>query len=197
MLRAATLPGAELALSLLRLPGCALADDGRRCACCGCCDTGLGTDAADLARVVDALPDATARAAFIRTLRAVVDWRGQVVTMLDRCYLTRGMPTLLIWGGRDSVVPVAHAHRAHAAMPGSRLRSSTAPGTSPSTPTRAFHRGARGLPPSTQPADWSSEQWRALLRGGRAALVPDDGYGPPGPDYLGAELQAVSERSAT
>ena len=35
--------------------------------------------------MIDALPDATSRQAFLRTLRAVVDWRGQVVTMLDRC----------------------------------------------------------------------------------------------------------------
>ncbi|HZZ97757.1 MAG TPA: alpha/beta hydrolase [Jatrophihabitantaceae bacterium] len=34
---------------------------------------------------------------------------------------TLGMPTMLIWGERDSVLPVEHAHRAHAAMPGSRL----------------------------------------------------------------------------
>jgi hypothetical protein len=74
--------------------------------CCGCPGARLPVDAAvialrmlgsnldqdgpDLLRMVDALPDATARAAFMRTLRAVVDWRGHVVTMLDRCYLTRG-----------------------------------------------------------------------------------------------------------
>ncbi len=28
----------------------------------------------------------------------VVDWRGQVVTMLDRCYLTESVPVQLIWG---------------------------------------------------------------------------------------------------
>src|SRR5688500_2200571 len=53
--------------------------------------TDLGRDADDLLRVFEALPDAPARAAFVRTLRAVVDRRGQVITMLDRCYLTRGM----------------------------------------------------------------------------------------------------------
>ena len=83
--------------------------------------TDLGRDADDMMRVFDALPDASARLAFVRTLRAVVDFRGQVVTMLDRCYLTRGMPTLLIWGERDAVIPYEHARMAHAAMPGSRL----------------------------------------------------------------------------
>ena len=71
--------------------------------------------------MIDALPDGQARLAFIRTLRTAVDWRGQVVTMLDRCYLDGGMPTLLIWGDRDGVIPVAHAYQAHDAMPGSRL----------------------------------------------------------------------------
>ena len=30
-------------------------------------------------------------------------------------------PTLIVWGTRDGVIPVKHAHAAHAAMPGSRL----------------------------------------------------------------------------
>ena len=67
------------------------------------------------------LPDGEAQVAFTRTLRSVVDWRGQVVTLLDRCYLAEAVPTLIVWGDRDGVIPVAHAHRAHEAMPGSRL----------------------------------------------------------------------------
>ena len=31
-------------------------------------------------------------------VRAVVDWRGQVVTMADRAYLTHAMPMCVIWG---------------------------------------------------------------------------------------------------
>ena len=46
---------------------------------------------------------------------------GQVTTMLDRCYLAAEMPTLIIWGERDRIIPVKHAGIAHAAMPGSRL----------------------------------------------------------------------------
>ena len=73
-----------------------------------------------LARYVRLLEPST-RSAFLRTLRSVVDWRGQVVNMLDRCYLTEGIPTLLVWGTDDRVVPSGHALRAHRAMPGSRL----------------------------------------------------------------------------
>ena len=69
----------------------------------------------------DAFPDTAARVAFTRTLRSVVDWRGQVVTLRDRCYLAEAMPIMIVWGTRDAVIPVHHAHVAHAAMPDSRL----------------------------------------------------------------------------
>jgi pimeloyl-ACP methyl ester carboxylesterase len=71
--------------------------------------------------VLRGLPDRDRRAAFTRTLRAVVDRRGQLVTMLDRAYLAEEMPVLVIWGDHDGIIPVEHAHVAHAAMPGSRL----------------------------------------------------------------------------
>jgi pimeloyl-ACP methyl ester carboxylesterase len=119
-LRALTLPGAQATLNLLRLPT-ARWQLGAAITVMRMLDTALGQDAPDLMRAVDALPDGTSRAAFIRALRAVVDWRGQVITMLDRCYLAAGMPTMLVWGSRDAMVPVGHGYRAHAAMPGSRL----------------------------------------------------------------------------
>ena len=137
LLRAASLPGAQLAMAALRLPGRAPAGRESVAEALRLLGGDLGVDAREVLRVIDALPDATARSAFLRTLRAVVDWRGQVVTMLDRCYLTRGMPTLLVWGERDAVVPVEHARRAHDAMPGSRLEIfERTRATSRSTPTR-------------------------------------------------------------
>jgi pimeloyl-ACP methyl ester carboxylesterase len=164
VLRAMTLPGAAMALHLLRLPGARL-QVGVVVAALRALGTGLGQDGADLLRMVDALPDATARAAFIRTLRAVVDWRGQVVTMLDRCYLTRGMPTLLVWGERDAIVPVAHAHRAHAAMPGSRLEVFEGAGHFPfHTDPLRFVAVVEDFLATTRPGTWSAEQWRRLLR---------------------------------
>ena len=69
--------------------------------------------------------------AFLRTLRAGVDLRGQVITMLDRCYLTAGMPTLILWGAQDHVIPVKHALAAHRAMPGSELEIFENSGHSP------------------------------------------------------------------
>jgi pimeloyl-ACP methyl ester carboxylesterase len=170
VLRAMTLPGAALALTLLRLPGARL-QVGAVVAALRALDTGLGQDAPDLLRIVDALPDGTSRAAFVRTLRAVVDWRGQVVTMLDRCYLTRGMPTMLVWGGRDAIVPVHHAHRAHDAMPGSRLEIFDDAGHFPfHTDPQRFVALLEDFLTRTHPARWSAEQWRELLR----APVPVD-----------------------
>jgi pimeloyl-ACP methyl ester carboxylesterase len=183
VLRAMTLPGAAGLLQLLRLPTARL-QVGVAVQLLRLLGTGLGQDAPDLLRMVDALPDATARAAFIRTLRAVVDWRGQVVTMLDRCYLTRGMPTLLVWGSRDAVVPVAHAYRAHLAMPGSRLEVFDGAGHFPfhSDPGR-FVTLVEDFLESTKAARWSAEQWRELLR-------------DPEPGGI-APIHASGERNAT
>ncbi|MFC1420332.1 alpha/beta fold hydrolase [Streptacidiphilus cavernicola] len=165
VLRAASLPGADLMLSSLRLPTARL-QSRLFVQLMRLFDTDLGRDAPDLLNLVDALPDATARSAFIRTLRAVVDWRGQVVTMLDRCYLVRGMPTMLLWGSRDSVLPVGHAHTAHLAMPGSRLEVFEGAGHFPfhSDPHR-FLALLEDFIATTRPSDWSAEQWRRLLRG--------------------------------
>ena len=192
LLRAATLPGAFTALAALRVPGVPLAVSAV-VAVLERLDTGLGVDAEDLRRVVDALPDAQARAAFIRTLRAVVDWRGQVVTMLDRCYLTRGMPTLLMWGSRDSVLPVGHAYQARSAMPGSSLEIFEGAGHFPfhSEPLR-FVRLLEEFVATTSAAEWGVEEWRGLLREGRPAAVSHSE--PPG---YQAELRTASERSAT
>ncbi len=175
VLRLMTVPGATLGLHLLRLPGARL-QVGAVAAALRALDTDLGRDAPDLLRMVDALPDATARAAFIRTLRAVVDWRGQVVTMLDRCYLTRGMPTLLVWGERDAVVPVAHGHRAHDAMPGSRLEVFPGAGHFPFHSDPAlFVALLEDFLATTRPATWSAEQWRELLRRPSPAAPAEQG----------------------
>jgi pimeloyl-ACP methyl ester carboxylesterase len=67
------------------------------------------------------LSDAPTRQAFLRTLRSVVDHRGQAVSALNKLHLTADLPTLLIWGDHDRIIPVAHAYAAHDALAGSRL----------------------------------------------------------------------------
>ncbi|WP_421120290.1 alpha/beta fold hydrolase [Aquihabitans daechungensis] len=67
------------------------------------------------------LTDPETRQAFVKTLRAVIDLSGQSVSAHDRLYLAELLPTLIVWGERDKIIPVSHAHDAHAAMPGSEL----------------------------------------------------------------------------
>ena len=189
VLRLVSLPGAHLMLSALRLPGMRL-QVGLAVRLMKLLDTDLGQDGPDLLNLVDALPDETSRNAFVRTLRAVVDWRGQVVTMLDRCYLTEGMPTMLLWGDRDSVVPVRHAFGAHEAMPGSRLEIFEGAGHFPfHTDPARFVSLIEEFTATTAPAHWSRDRWRDLLREGR----------PDGTRARAVErdLREASERSAT
>ncbi|WP_343572349.1 alpha/beta fold hydrolase [Mycobacterium sp.] len=67
------------------------------------------------------LADQRTRQAFLRTLRSVVDYRGQAVSALGKIHVSDGLPTLLIWGDQDRIIPVEHGYAAHDAMPGSRL----------------------------------------------------------------------------
>ena len=75
----------------------------------------------ELWNTYSSLADGATRRAFLRTLRSVVDYRGQAVTAMARPHLAAQLPVLLIWGERDRVVPVSHGYAAHEALPGSRL----------------------------------------------------------------------------
>ncbi len=167
-LRLASLPLGGEALALLRLPMVlpVLQVAGRALgAIFG--STGLGRDIPDALRILTDLPEPTASSAFTRTLRSVVDWRGQVVTMLDRCYLTESVPVQLIWGDQDAVIPVSHARMAHSAMPGSRLEVFSRSGHFPfhDDPDRFVEVVERFID-STMPADYDQTVLRELLRHG-------------------------------
>ena len=75
----------------------------------------------ELWRSYSSLGDDATRQAFLRTLRAVVDRGGQAVSAANRLNLAAEVPTLIVWGGADPIIPVLHGHEAHAAIPGSRL----------------------------------------------------------------------------
>ncbi len=79
---------------------------------------------ADLGEVMRghaSLSDGDARAAFLQTLRPIVDVRGQRVDAIDRMYLAQSIPFMIVWGERDPIIPVAHWRAAHELVPGSRL----------------------------------------------------------------------------
>jgi pimeloyl-ACP methyl ester carboxylesterase len=119
---------------------------------------------------LEALSTVDARQAYLRTLRSVVDRRGQVVTMLDRAYLAAGVPTWILWGGRDKVISLTHGARACVAMPGSRLVFFPEAGHFPheDEPER-FVALVREFVAQTAPAQFDPERWRRLLRAGSPA----------------------------
>jgi len=133
-----------------------------------CLGTDLGRDTEEILKVFDSLPDSAARRAILRTLRSGVDWRGQVITMLDRAYLTEGMPTLLLWGAHDAIIPVEQAYLAASAMPGSRLEIFEDAGHFPhhSDPKR-FTAVVRAFLDDTAPSRFEPEVWRERLRRGQ------------------------------
>jgi pimeloyl-ACP methyl ester carboxylesterase len=69
-----------------------------------------------------ALADPLGRQAFLRTLRSVVDLRGQTVCAVGRLPgLVGDVPTMIVAGAQDAVIPPVHAQEAHECLPGSRL----------------------------------------------------------------------------
>ena len=75
----------------------------------------------DPSRKASAWSSPEARLAFLRTLRSVVDPRGQTVSAFYVLHSAAGLPTLFIAGAQDRMIPAAHAVAAHAAATGSRL----------------------------------------------------------------------------
>jgi pimeloyl-ACP methyl ester carboxylesterase len=120
LLRSATLPGAEWVLPLLS------AEPLRNAAASIAGVLGrLGLrpahDLQEVARAFASLGDVAARQAFVHTVRGIMDLSGQRVSARDRLYLAAEVPTLLIWGERDRMIPASHGRAANDAMPGSRL----------------------------------------------------------------------------
>jgi pimeloyl-ACP methyl ester carboxylesterase len=119
ILRAATLPGAELFIAATAAVGGVLGKPlGRGLTAIG---RPPSADVAEVARGYASLVDRSRRTAFLATLRGVVGSAGQRVYAGDRLYLAEGMPVLIVWGRRDPIIPVHHGESAHAAIPGSRL----------------------------------------------------------------------------
>jgi len=67
------------------------------------------------------LSDRQTRQSFLRTLRSVVDDRGQTVSAHSRLRVAAEVPIMAIWGDNDKIIPVDHAYAAQAARKDSRL----------------------------------------------------------------------------
>ena len=124
-------------------------------------------DLDEVADIYDSFKDPRTRAAIRHVVRAVVDWRGQIVTMADRAYLTEAMPMCVIWGADDLVIPVEHASNASALAPTARVEIIPNAGHFPHKdhPER-FVKIVRDFIRTTEPARYDRERWRELLDDG-------------------------------
>jgi pimeloyl-ACP methyl ester carboxylesterase len=120
LLRSATLPGAEWVLPLIasswvrgrvEAVGRTFGRIGWR----------ASSDVAEAWNGFTSLADADSRRAFLATTRSVVDPGGQTVTALDHLPMTVEIPTLIVWGTRDRMIPTWHATSANQAIAGSRV----------------------------------------------------------------------------
>jgi pimeloyl-ACP methyl ester carboxylesterase len=171
-LRAATLPLAEYVLPVLfgsvprgagRAVGKVLGKAGIR----------ASANTRGLTEGLESLGSGDARRAFVHTARGVIDPRGQRVDARDRLYLSKGIPTLLVWGERDPIIPLKHGIEAQALMPGSRLETFAGAGHFPfnDDPDR-FVDVLTDFLASTDPADLDDAQIADLLRAGGGNKEP-------------------------
>ena len=54
-------------------------------------------------------------------MRGVIEPGGQTVDATDRLYLAARVPTLIVWGDSDGVIPVSHGYHAHEQIETSEL----------------------------------------------------------------------------
>ena len=120
LLRAATLPGAELVIPAISHPRAvsAISTVSRLAGRIGGDRLAMSDETL---RTLRELQDAETRIAFLATLRSVVDASGQRVSALPKLAAAEHLPTLLIWGDRDPIIPVQHARDAAERIPRSRL----------------------------------------------------------------------------
>ena len=166
LLRAAALPGAEWVLPLLCSSALCDAVDGAA-RLLGRAGLRAGPDLDEVWRSFASLSDPDARQAFIHTVRTVIDIRGQRASAGDRLYLAAEMPTMIIWGEHDPLIPVAHAYSAHERIRGSRLEIFTDAGHFPyrDHPLR-FVEVLLDFMQSTESAQVDEQRWRERLRNG-------------------------------
>jgi pimeloyl-ACP methyl ester carboxylesterase len=183
LLRAMALPGAELTMPVL-FPGFAREWGGaveRFFRARGI----RWARASESWRAYASLTGPENRRAFVHTVRAVIDPGGQSVSAVDRLYLTSEIPTLIIWGDQDRIIPLAHAHAAHQAMPGSRLAIIEGTGHFPQAEEPArFARIVAEFVDETEPSTADRARLVAVMRARASSAAtsgPPAGEEPPGP----------------
>ncbi len=165
LLRAAALPGSELVLPLLAAnrvvnAGASVGGVLRRVG------VRAGPDVEEMWRSFSSLGDVEARAAFVHSLRAVVEPGGQRANATDRLYLAQRTPTMLMWGERDPIIPVRHGRAASEMIPGCRFEVFPDAGHFPHRDEpRRFVKTLTDFIETTEPAKVDDAEFRDLLRG--------------------------------
>ncbi|MEH3132611.1 MAG: alpha/beta fold hydrolase [Mycolicibacterium neoaurum] len=119
ILRLLAAPGAELMMPVIAPPPVLRAGNAVRS---WLTSVGLRSPrGAEIWNAYSSFADSETREAFLRTLRSVVDYRGQSVSALNRLNLREELPVLAIWGEDDNIIPVDHAYSALQARPDCRL----------------------------------------------------------------------------
>lgn len=120
LLRAATVPGAGWVLpviasgwvrSRVETMGRALTSTGWR----------ASSDTTEIWRGFTSLGDGDSRRAFLATTRGVIDPGGQTVSARDHLHLAINIPTLIVWGTKDRMIPAWHATAAHEVIADSQV----------------------------------------------------------------------------
>jgi pimeloyl-ACP methyl ester carboxylesterase len=166
LLRLVTLPFANTAMRAATLPPVRPLVRGSLAALSR---TGLPhtRDLGEVAKVYSLMCDRGGREAVCRVASTVIDWRGQIVRMTDRAYLTALLPVCVIWGSEDDVVPVRHAAIVEAHAPGARVHVFADCGHFPHREQPAqFVRVLNRFVDTTDAAAYHRGRWRALMRRG-------------------------------
>jgi pimeloyl-ACP methyl ester carboxylesterase len=120
LLRAAALPGAELVLPVIASRW--VCDRTRSIArLLAACRIRPSSDITQAWDGFVSLGQAETRRAFLATTRAVIDPGGQTVAASGHLPMRVPIPVLLVWGGRDRIIPAWHASAGQQGFPGSRV----------------------------------------------------------------------------
>jgi len=107
----------------------------------------------DWFRAAELLATRSNRRAVLSLIRGVIGSAGQRVSAADRLHITAHLPVLVIWGERDSIIPVGHARRAERMMPGARVEYFPKSGHFPHLDdSEGFSRVVREFLETTKPA---------------------------------------------
>ena len=120
LLRSATLPGAAQVLSVLAsVPVLSRVEALGR----GASKVGWrpGADVGAMWTGFSSLGDFESRRAFLATTRAVIDIGGQSISAHDHLEGAPPIPTLIVWGSKDRMIPASHALSVESALPDCRV----------------------------------------------------------------------------